>query len=686
MRPLAAVTLAALGIFAIWIMTAGSRQDTTTHGETRTEARASTAGSDAVPAPQLEGRPASRLAAEATRSGAAARSEVADLPKRARDLALALPTVARSFEHGVDDRDLTCWREPAAPDALDGLSAIGYPAVPALREALADLRPTRSTSSYFKPSMGLELESKMLPVRKLALFALHRITQRTFLMGKDLEDASWEEVAAQVDAWWRLFEAQGERAVLEDGVLAGGRAAAAQARLLVARYPDGAFAAIRRAATDAEPDVLADLLSALAPLARDDVKAFLLQHVRAGRLGPRIAAARSLRLQGRNEGLDLLLEEWPTLAQLPEEDSQRFWAGLELEKLTTLFFRLHPTESLKRVRATLGALDAYAKATVINEIKVALGYDHFRGAEHPPERLQPPEVTGEAEALIIDLVLEEEDREGPRVTAAAISADDVGQRAAGAAAAFWPDRYAWNEESSARDRLSQRFAIVNAWRTRTGRAPFPLPSFPKVEPLAPEESRALVDAWLAATDDSSRARERDAVLASGLGVLPALRLARDGLAAWDSRREELDLLVRQVAVILREVTWAPDSLKPSATFDALVREALGKPVTGAWITGLWCALACETSGEATSLDLTLTRPGDDTGAVVVLDLRTDTADGRGNTDGWVLLAGGWECVNDAFLRAPGSWWRNARGSQLDEEILLPEGKEVRLRRTISKVR
>ncbi len=262
----------------------------------------------------------------------------------------------------------------------------------------------------------------------------------------------------------------------------------------------------------------------------------------------------------------------------------------------------------------------------------------------------------------------------------------MGERAAYTASRLWPNRYRWNEEGSGRERLLQRHAMANAWRARVGQPPLEPPALPVVDRVPPSVTQPLLDAWVRAVDEGERAVVGEALLEAGLGVVPALREARDALGEEDARRVRLDLLVRRAASILREVSWAPTSVKPSLEFAARVEGARGKPVTGAWITGLWGALARGEAGAATSLDLVLTRLGDDTGAVVVLELGTGTTSWVGTTEGWILAASGLELVDDAFLRDSKSWWHDCRGPQLNDEILLHDTQEVRLRRMLTKVR
>jgi hypothetical protein len=225
--------------------------------------------------------------------------------------------------------------------------------------------------------------------------------------------------------------------------------------------------------------------------------------------------------------------------------------------------------------------------------------------------------------------------------------------------------------------------IAPAWRKEAGLPPFSPPPATTVEALAPETAKPLIDAWLAA-DDAARPAAEEVILAAGLGVLPQLQTARDALASGTPRRGALDRLVRRAAMIVREVRWTGGGPTPNASLSAYVDAIRGKPVTGAWITGLWRQFALDTPAGATGIGLLLTRAGDGTGVVLAFSLPTKTVPWRGGTGGWVLAGDGWELVDDGFLRKATSWWHEARAPQAQEELDGPETREIQLRRTLTR--
>jgi hypothetical protein len=207
----------------------------------------------------------------------------------------------------------------------------------------------------------------------------------------------------------------------------------------------------------------------------------------------------------------------------------------------------------------------------------------------------------------------------------------------------------------------------------------------RIEPLAPEKAKSLLEAWLAAGDDEGkRKRAADAILEAGLGALPALQAARDGLPAEDPRRERLDDVVRRLAAIVREVHWSEKGPKAGAALAEYAQGIRGKPLTGPWVTELWRRAVSDLPEGATGIAVLFTRPDDGTGGVLLLELTTKTVPWAGGDGGWILDGG--ELVDDAFLRNSGSWWHRARGPQADERILVPETKALRLQWTIQRAR
>src|SRR5215471_3799867 len=78
--------------------------------------------------------------------------------------------------------------------------------------------------------------------------------------------------------------------------------------------------------------------------------------------------------------------------------------------------------------------------------------------------------------------------------------------------------------------------------------------------------------------------------------------------------------------------------------------------------------------------------GDGAGAVVTLELATETVPWQGGQGGWILSGDGLERVDDDDLRIETGWWTTTRRPRLDEELLVAPDREIRLHRRIARVR
>lgn len=647
------------------------------------------------------------MAADESSYGAAAASTAAVPAERARDLVRGLPTVSRELAdwRGGRLREASPSRPApdSPPDALDGLFGLGYEAVPALQAALRDERPTKSHAEFYGFTKGwIRHDPRHLQVRDLARLAFYRLTERDVPTREGPEAPSWPEVLQAIEAWCDVYRERGERGVLEAGVLARDEVSGRDARLLVTRHPEGALATIRRAAQGAEPEVLATLLDALAPLATPDALAFLDGHSANGPMPVRIAASRAMLAQGHREGLDALRAEWPKVAATPESGWEEFLDDalgaqrrpIPHADLVRFYLAAEAGPSLAYLRTTLSEVYGGIRLVILDAVPRALGYDE-RG--RPPKTTGPratAEVEREAEALVVALVLPPPTHAGGLDDI--LDTDTVGEQAAQLAARLWPEKYRWDAASDdpgrktpARHRLLQRYDTVSAWRASRGEAPVPVPTPPAIPPVPPEEARARINAWLEAErGEAAWIRAADAVVASGLGILPALREVRATLDPKEGRSEAFDgLLLRPTALILRDVVWTPTSSTPPAGLSAFLERSQGKPIDGRWVTAALGVFARSAPKGVNSLDLAVLRPGDDTGAVVVLDLSSRAVStAGGNTEGWSLTHGGWEHVDPGEVgSSSGSWWQDARAATYDQEFHVPDTEEIRRRWTLVRI-
>ena len=153
---------------------------------------------------------------------------------------------------------------------------------------------------------------QVLRIGECAIAILERVAARRFqesplLSSKDEREA----VKKNVQAWWQSVQAKGERQVLIDGVEAGHDHSWSQAKRLIAKYPESAFAAIRKGATNPKNEYArASLIELTAKLTDKEVHAFLLAELRGPLLYRRGRAAWILLKRGDDAGVKVMLQEW----------------------------------------------------------------------------------------------------------------------------------------------------------------------------------------------------------------------------------------------------------------------------------------------------------------------------------------------------------------------------------------
>lgn len=620
-----------------------------------------------------------RMASEEAGYAAAARGGAGEPAARAKRLVHGLPTVLGRYRADFGGADSARREEP---DALDRLVEIGAPAMPALIAALDDNRFTRSVSSRYGHKAYIRPHHRLLLVSDLAFEAICRVANRRF--GKDAEDAAG--VRAEIEAWWERYQTKGERAVLEEGVLAADASSPAQARLLVARYPETAFAVIEEAFFESKAAIAGELIMTLAPLRTKEVKTFLREQVEDGAIPDRMAAAQALHAQGDPSGVRTILSLWPDEVLVSRSGPGGMDLGREpLRGYVELVFTLQPVEALARMTETLDETPPRLKYHAIEETHAALGHALFYRHGEKPDREVSPEVPKAVEAFLVRLVLDKARREGRVFTAGGQQTNRVGEAAAGMLARVWPDRYTFDGEAGNRERLEQRYAIVNRWRKAHGEKPVAVPEPFRVKPVSASTLRPLLSAWRKAKTTEARKDAAEPILALGLGAVEPLKSARKKIKD-DDKRAEFDAMLQQLGRIVREVTLRDGSPAPSDETRAMAEALLGKPVRGADLTNLLRQCTVAPTPGTTGLGFTLQRTDEGTGYVMVLWMNTERVPWQGGAGDFILSGDGRELVDRQFLADADSWWHKSRSGQLDKVLDRPIDQEIRILRDMAEAK
>lgn len=596
-------------------------------------------------------------------------------------------------------RHLGSWdyvtREPderPGPRPADAeLVAMGFDAVPALIDALDDVRFTRTLEHYHSFKGQYRSSFKVLRAGELAWLILDRISsgvlRATKVGGPPTSGRLTRRRAAA--AWFAAVKARGEQAILIDQVTTGTRDSRAAADRLVTLDAEAAVKALEtgilagneRSGRGHLVSVLAELESpsAIAAMLR------LLEPLRGSDEG--VTVASSLWHQGRREGLDTLIRWWNEAGTAPIDRSLfgRRFDGRIL--IATLVRTEHPD-------AISALVAAIAERSASDRIEIVRAFEPRpkREGKEPDGVAMKSDVEARIESLLAERLADGERAHGLQMgfgsdTGSAGFGDQpvVGEMAAWTLAERYPERWKFDPRASAKDRAAARVALANRWRTAHGQPPLEETKL-TITPLPPAQTRPLLQAWLDADDENARDVAALDLFGAGLGALPAVETARDALKADDPRREQLDVVVRRLACVTREVRWSEKGPKPNEALTVYVEAVKGQPMSGPWITGLWRQVAIETPEGATGIDLTFDRPDDGTGGVLTLELTTDRTPWGGGDGAWILAGDGLEHVDDDALEDADSWWHEVRGPQVDGRLDLPADRYLRMRWTIKRGR
>ncbi len=569
------------------------------------------------------------------------------------------------------------------------LEALGFDAVPALIEALDDVRFTR-TLEYHETGHGqYRGGSSVLQVGEMAWMILDQIAsgalQAANAGGPPTSGRPTRRRAAE--EWFSTVKARGEKAILIEQVAKGTWESRAAADRLVKIDAEAAVKPLEAGIlAGGERSGRANLVYVLASLERPSAIGALLrllEPLRGSDEGTVVAS--SLWKHGKREGLDALIRWWKEVgAPATGSDSSPFaFGGFGARHLVGALVGTGDPDAVRALAAGIGTRTTHDRVEIVRAFapreKGGWREPHAMGMKADAEPL--------IEALLAERLSDGERAEGLHMGSKGIGEEPVvGEMAAWTLAERYPARWTFDENASEKDRATARLALANRWRAAQGQPPLEQ-TRAKIDPVAPEKTKPLVAAWLAAEhDDAARALAEAGIVSAGLGALPAVQAARDALAEGDPRRAKLDGFVRRLACLTREIRWSEKGPKPNEALIAYADTAKGQPMTGPWITGLWRQVAMSTPEGATGIDLTFHRPGDGTGGVLELELTTDRTPWGGGDDGWILSGDGLELVDDPDLKNGASWWHRARGPQVDQRLLAPEDRSFRMRWVIKRGR
>lgn len=349
------------------------------------------------------------------------------------------------------------------------LEGLGLAAVPRLLEALDDTSFTRSLHYGFKAY------NRPFPMHvwELASNVLQRLSGRPLwedgmYATKDGPQKTAKRLAL---AWWAEVQAKGEQGVLVAATKRGDTWSGDQAKLLVARYPDVALAAIEEGLAHAkETWHRSALIDAAAELPADAPVAFLLHELEVEpALAVRLTAAQGLFRHGKTDGIPKMIEAW----KAARRDGAR-----EHEGLIAFLASCRSTDAIAALGEGLRERPLDVRLAVVEAFSGRGSFVSFSTGEGAPGGARGggevgPETRDAIEKLLVECLEDTEARTGMSGSWNGKSYHDprVCDFAGFMLNERWPDRFEFDlgESQVVRDR--QRLAILATWRAAHGKQP-----------------------------------------------------------------------------------------------------------------------------------------------------------------------------------------------------------------------
>jgi hypothetical protein len=360
--------------------------------------------------------------------------------------------------------------EPTAGNgAVEKLKALGFPAVPALLEALRDSRPTRSVVRSHRYGGGAWPQE----IRDLASEALNGIAGvNLFWLVPDFgmlpRAAGWEKMIEIAEDWWKTVQTKGELEWLRAHAV-GDTGAHYCLDALARRYPEHFVeAALKSVSEPGDPRSRSEVVKRLSKVEAPETDAFLLRELENGpTLLNRVTAACALQKRQRTAAMQAMLAEWRKLADggdapAVQADAKSNWDYFDPESgLPLLEFLLDSDapEGARAIEETWGRLPTAARERAVDLSRVRWFQDGTEISEVDPAT---PGTRAALERLLIVAVADD-----TLVSASypGIVNPSIAELAASVLAQCHPDKYKFTLKSSKKSRAVQ---LAKVRRTAAG--------------------------------------------------------------------------------------------------------------------------------------------------------------------------------------------------------------------------
>lgn len=513
------------------------------------------------------------------------------------------------------------------------LVKFGYDAVPQLIKALEDRRFTWSVGY----ARDFFFSHYVLRVGDCALEILEVIAARQFYdhcgynyMTSDDKDI--RSTQKKVKAWWKELQKKGEKQLLIDATEKGDEASPWQAKRLIERYPDVALEAVIKGAVRAKehwPRV--EMVEIAAQIKGDEPIAFLTEEMNNGPFpGSRVAAAWGLHRKGRPEAVAAMIREWERMDGDGDTKVIEFLIGCEsLEAIRTI------QKDLPEQNTGLRIDIIHIVDDEIRRIKQAMEENH-KTTQNEKLNINGPALLQALENLLVSCLTDTEEHEGSTGTWHGKHFCDprVCDMAGHVLWLRWKDKYAFDLNSTLKERDLQRIECINLWRKQHKLPLLPLPRPRTIPPLPGEKIEPLLEKILDAKKESDITNILNDIEALGLPALnPVWNLLTD-LPEEHPAAKQLEDLAKRLSCIVADISFAEGPPEPNDTFYRFLNSIKGEALISEKFIGILTHFAENIPKGSAGIQIKALRYEDLTGVDLIVKLPAHKVPARSDPPGW----------------------------------------------------
>lgn len=355
------------------------------------------------------------------------------------------------------------------------LLAIGYPAVPALIEALDDQRFSRSVGFH----RDFYFSHSVLTIGDCAQQILNRITGRQFYAPRSTSgymsrDGAISPTKKAAQDWWRDFQQKGEKQSLSEAIASGQLHPDPLVAKLKEKHPNAVADAVLAGAAKAKAGwILKEFIRHVGEIRSEAATSFLVATLtKAGQVETRVAAAAQLWKQQHAQALPAMLKEWEAL---PRDKRDGFSDGFE-----SLVDFLCATGEAAAMTALAKDWDKRIAAQRLDIVRKLGDWLKPGRTDHWPSQMKatPPSVGArkEAENLLARTLEDTDAHDGMSGSIGNFAYSDprICDFALWALHEIEPGKYSFSAKATRRQREIERITAANLWRRANGQPELPL--------------------------------------------------------------------------------------------------------------------------------------------------------------------------------------------------------------------